>query len=68
MVKAMTPEEVAREYERRLNLHSPDDVVELLAEDAVSWFNDGSYVGVESIREALFSVWRTIRVASSCFG
>jgi hypothetical protein len=35
MVNAMTPEEVAREYERRLNLHRPDDVVELLAKDAV---------------------------------
>ena len=57
----MSPRELAQEYERRLNLHSPEGAAELISDDAVFWFNDGSYRGVEAIKAALAEVWRTIR-------
>ncbi len=57
---ATSPPELALEYERRLNLHSPDEVAELITDDAVFWFNDGSYEGVAAIKEAFAEVWRTI--------
>ena len=57
----MTPEEVAREYERCLNLHSPDEAAKLLADDAVFWFNDGSHEGIGAIKKALADVWLVIR-------
>lgn len=56
----MTPEALALEYERCLNLHSPDETVKLVSDDAVFWFNDGSYSGRAAIKEALADVWRTI--------
>ena len=56
----MTPQKLAQEYERRLNLHSPGEVAKLIADDAVFWFNDGSYKGVTAIKAALADVWRTI--------
>lgn len=53
----MTPEEFLRLYERRASSRSFENVAPLIANDAVFWFNDGSYVGTESIRKAFERTW-----------
>lgn len=57
----MTPEEFMRTYERVTNTHNADKVVQLVTEDAVYWFNDGSFLGIEAIHNALTKTWDTIQ-------
>jgi ketosteroid isomerase-like protein len=53
----LTPEEFLRLYERKASSRHFEDVSPLIADDAVFWFNDGSYAGKESIRKAFESTW-----------
>lgn len=53
----MTPEEFMRTYERRSASHSFEEVSPLIADDAVFWFNDGSFYGKDSIRKAFEQTW-----------
>ena len=53
----MTPQDVLKQYESRINLHQFDAVAPLIAEDAVVWFNDGSFAGHEAIRGAFERTW-----------
>ncbi len=53
----VTPEEFLRLYERKASSRHFEDVSPLIADDAVFWFNDGSYVGKESIRKAFENTW-----------
>ena len=53
----MTPEEFLRLYEVRMKSHRFEDVAPLIADDAVFFFNDGSYVGKESVRRAFERTW-----------
>lgn len=48
----MEPQELLTEYERRLAGHDFGAVAPLISSSAVFWFNDGSYVGLDAIREA----------------
>lgn len=57
----MTPEQLAAEYELRLNAHDAEQVTELLGSDAIFWFNDGSHEGIAAIEQALSKTWETIR-------
>ncbi len=57
----MTSTEVMREYERRTNTHSFATVAPLIAGDAVYWFGDGSFVGIDAIAQAFERTWATIR-------
>ena len=57
----MTPFELMGEYERRTNTHNFDNVAELIAEDAVYWFNDGSFRGRDEIRGAFAKTWNHIQ-------
>jgi len=41
------------EYERANNSHDISRVVPFIAEDAVYWFSDGSFRGIEEIRSAI---------------
>ena len=41
--------------------HQFNSVAELIAEDAVYWFNDGSFIGREAIRDAFEATWAYIR-------
>ncbi len=56
-----TPEQLMDEYALRTNTHQFSAVAELIAEDAVYWFNDGSFVGVDAIRQAFEKTWASIR-------
>ena len=58
---ATTPEQLMGEYALRTNTHQFSAVAELIAEDAVYWFNDGSFVGLDAIRKAFESTWAYIR-------
>ena len=53
----MTPEEFMELYEKRSASHRFDEVDSLIADDAVFWFNDGSFSGKDSIRKAFSQTW-----------
>lgn len=53
----MTPQHLLKQYESYINLHEFDAVAPLIAPDAVFWFNDGSFVGHDAIREAFELTW-----------
>ncbi len=53
----LTPEEFLRLYERRTSGRHFEEVSPLIADDALFWFNDGSYAGKESIRKAFENTW-----------
>jgi len=53
----MTPEEFLQLYERKASSRHFEDVSPLITDDAVFWFNDGSYVGKESVRKAFENTW-----------
>ncbi len=57
----MTPEEFLREYEQRTNTHRFEEVAPLIAEHAVYWFNDGSFQGINAIKQAFDKTWALIQ-------
>jgi ketosteroid isomerase-like protein len=52
------PEDTLKQYEAKINLHDFDQLVPLISDDAVFWFNDGSYSGLDEIRYAFDRTWR----------
>jgi len=44
-------------YEKRSASRRFDQVEDLIADDAVFWFNDGSFSGKDSIRKAFSQTW-----------
>lgn len=56
----MTPQAVLKLYESLINLHQFDEVAPLIAEDAVFWFNDGSFAGHDAIRGAFERTWASL--------
>ncbi|MDP2838231.1 MAG: DUF4440 domain-containing protein [Candidatus Moranbacteria bacterium] len=50
-----------KEYEVATNTHDFDKVAPLLDKDAVYWFSDGSYIGVNTIRQAFVDTWNKIQ-------
>lgn len=56
-----TAEEFIDGYERAANSRNFDQVSQFLAEDALFWFSDGSYRGLEEIRNAFERTWDTIQ-------
>src|SRR5450432_949073 len=57
----MTPIEFMQEYERRTNTHNFQEVAPLIANDAIYWFNDGSFNGTDEIRQAFERTWDVIQ-------
>jgi ketosteroid isomerase-like protein len=49
-----------RSYERASNSHDFDQVLPLVADDAVYWFSNGTHVGLAAIRKAFESTWAAI--------
>lgn len=49
-----------KQYEQANNSHEIDRVVPLIAEDAVYWFSDGSYRGLDAITGAIERTFGTI--------
>lgn len=56
----MGAREILKAYELRINRHNFDELTELIAEDAVFWFSDGTHRGLAEIREAFDRTWRTL--------
>jgi ketosteroid isomerase-like protein len=50
-------QDTLKAYELRINQHDFDLLVELIAPDALFWFNDGSYRGIAEIRAAFERTW-----------
>ncbi|HEY3992881.1 MAG TPA: nuclear transport factor 2 family protein [Ktedonobacteraceae bacterium] len=57
----MTPDDLLREYEQRTNTHCFEDVASLIAENAIFWFNDGSFHGKGAIQQAFENTWAFIQ-------
>ncbi|MBZ0278097.1 MAG: nuclear transport factor 2 family protein [Anaerolineae bacterium] len=57
----MTPEEFMQAYEQATNTHDPARVAALVDKDAVYWFNDGSFLGIDAIQGALAKTWDFIQ-------
>jgi ketosteroid isomerase-like protein len=51
------PQDVVAAYEARINSRDFDQLVPLISEAAVFWFNDGSFAGLEAIRGAFDKTW-----------
>ena len=58
---SQTPAQLMEEYVLRTNRHRFTSVAELIAEDAVFWFNDGSFVGHGAIRGVFEKTWALIQ-------
>tara|TARA_B110000305_G_C19246852_1_gene542768 strand:+ start:438 stop:812 length:375 start_codon:yes stop_codon:yes gene_type:complete len=56
-----TPEVLLKEYEQRLSAQKFEDVKPLIHKDAVFWFNDGSYLGIDSIEAAFNKTFELIK-------
>jgi ketosteroid isomerase-like protein len=57
----MTPVEFMHQYEQRTNTHNFQEVAPLIVDDAIYWFNDGSFRGVDEIRQAFEKTWDFIQ-------
>lgn len=57
----MTPEDILKLYETRINLHQFDQIAPLLSNDAVFWFSDGSHTGIDKIKGAFERTWQEIQ-------
>jgi hypothetical protein len=56
----MTPMEFMQEYERNTNSHCFQEIAPLIADDAIYWFNDGSFRGIAEIKQAFEKTWSFI--------
>jgi ketosteroid isomerase-like protein len=56
-----SPEEFMRAYEKAANSRNFDKVAPLLSDEAIFWFSNGSYTGIESIKLAFEKTWCRIR-------
>lgn len=54
-------ENFLQEYERANNSHDWSNVKPFIASDATYWFTDGSYNGIEEIRDAIETTFATIQ-------
>lgn len=54
-------EEVMALYRARINDHNFDRLANLVADDAVFWFGDGSHVGLPAVRAAFEATWKRLQ-------
>jgi uncharacterized protein (TIGR02246 family) len=54
-------ESFLRKYEDACNSHDFSNVRGLLADDAVYWFSNGSYIGTDEIEKAFVTTWNKIK-------
>ena len=52
-------EDVLEAYRTKINGHDFDQLVPLISEAAIFWFNDGSREGIAAIRQAFEATWRS---------
>jgi len=60
----MRPGDTLKQYEAKINLHDFDQLVQLISRDAIFWFNDGSYSGLDQIRNAFEATWQRLPLES----
>lgn len=56
-----TREEFMRTYEKATNSKNFKMVAPLVCDDAIFWFSDGSYTGIENVKMAFEKTWNRIR-------
>jgi len=57
MLPMTSPAALLERYGTVINRHRFDDIAPLIAEDAVFWFNDGSFRGSDAIGAAFERTW-----------
>jgi len=57
----MSASEHMKLYEAKINLHRFEEVEPLISPEAVFWFTDGTYQGVDEIRAAFERTWRELQ-------
>jgi len=57
----MDAKQVMKEYELASNSHNFENVKNLIAEDAVYWFSDGSHIGIDEIEKAFVKTFNKIK-------
>ena len=50
-----------KEYERQTNTHNFDNVLPLISNDAIYWFSDGDFTGINEIKKAFEETWFKIK-------
>lgn len=60
----MKPVDSLKQYEKNINNHDFDQLVPLISDKAVFWFNDGSYAGLDKIRYAFEKTWQAFPLES----
>lgn len=53
--------EFLKQYEAATNSHDFEKVKPLISEEAVYWFSEGNFIGIESIQNAFEKTWNNIR-------
>lgn len=56
----MDVQQTLRQYELVANSRDFDQVAPMIADNAVYWFNDGEFEGLDAIRRAFEMTWNTI--------
>jgi ketosteroid isomerase-like protein len=56
----ITARDTLAAYEARINLQDFDQLVPLFSAEAVFWFNDGSFIGIDAIRAAFEATWARV--------
>ena len=57
----MKAEEFLKAYERATNSHDFSKVAPLIDDDAIYWFSDGSFEGIDAIKEAFENTWGKVK-------
>ncbi|MBS1165321.1 MAG: nuclear transport factor 2 family protein [Proteobacteria bacterium] len=57
----MHPQDHMKLYETRVNLRRFDEVAPLISSEAVFWFTDGTYHGIDAIKAAFEETWRKLQ-------
>ncbi len=56
----MSPQEILRSYETKINLHRFAEVKSLISDDAVFWFTDGCHKRKNEIKRAFEETWQKL--------
>ncbi|WP_327212392.1 nuclear transport factor 2 family protein (plasmid) [Rhizobium beringeri] len=56
----MHPQDHMKLYEASVNLRRFDEVAPLISAEAVFWFTDGTYRGIDAIKAAFEETWRKL--------
>ncbi len=57
----MSARSLLEKYEKQINTHDFNEVIDLISADAIFWFSSGSHEGVAAIKAAFEKTWALIQ-------